>query len=709
MREGLSEHGGGVAEAVRRVWIDERQRSLPRRPWRKVHLDFQLDELSQGVGADFDADAFAATLLGANVDAIVVFAKNTCGWCFYPSEIGPVHPHLVEPDLLGKQVAACRAAGIKVQAYYSYAWDEQLAERHPEWLVWKRDRTTYLPALDAERFWTPLCISHPGLLELALAHTSEVLERYPVDGVWYDMVFPVGAECYCPRCVSQLREAGEDPLDREAQRRHKDELHTELLRRIAEHVRGIRPECEVEHNAQACLGLADRVALLDNVDIEALPTGGWGYGYFPLHARYARTHGRSVYGMSGKFARSWGDYGGLKHPTQLRTELAGIVAQGLRCDIGDQPLPGCRLDAATYHTIGAAYGEIARLEPWLEGAVPATEAAILVDGPRLARLASLGPEYDERIPSVHAPAVGGLATLLSECQVQFDVVDSDAELERYALIALPDSLDVGAELAQRLNAHLAGGGALIGSHAALRSPDGDGLWPVAFDGVTVAASPFVPAFMRLEGELFADLPQYADHEFALYGSADRWDAGAAQGVELLGRLGEPAFQRFQDGWQSAPPAVQTQYASALLADGVAGFSFALASAYFEHGYWFYRELFERTLARLLPRPLVRTSAPASAEVTLTQQRAEDAHGERWIVHVVNYSPLRRAQGRMEYLEDPIPLCDVEITLDRDVPIGRVYEVRSGSELAFQETEAGWRTTVPRVPVAATVVYEARGA
>ncbi|HZV72234.1 MAG TPA: alpha-amylase family protein [Conexibacter sp.] len=689
------------------LWIDERQRQLPPRPWRKIHYDFQIDAPSSDVGADFDADAFVATLRRAHVDGIVVFAKNTYGWCFYPSALGPVHPSLAEPDLLGKQVAACRAAGIKVYAYYAYAWDELVAAAHPEWLVWKRDRTTHLPPLGEQPMWSALCIAHPELLERAIAHTDEVLAHCEVDGMWYDMVYPIGGECFCWRCLQELREAGLDPLDRAVQRRRTGELHDALLRRLTDHVRAVRPDAQVDFNTQACIGLGERLDAIDNVDIEALPTGGWGYAYFPIHARYARTFGVSVYGMSGRFHKAWGDYGGLKHPTQLRTELAGIVALGVRCDIGDQALPGAQPDPATYATIGEAYAEIAQLEPWLEGAVAVSEAAIVVDGPPLSHLAALDPD-DSVFPSTHAAGIGGMAKLLTERHIQFDVVETSAEIERYRLLVLPDSLAVDDALAARLNAHLAAGGAVIAAHRAVRlAPAEDELWPQALRGALRGPSPFQPAFTRLDGELAAQLPRYAGYEFALYGETDRWELAEGDGVAIDGRLSEATYQRWQEGWQSAPPAIRTDHATVVHAGRLAAFAFPLGASYFTHGYWFYRELLGRMLDRVLPEPLVRTSAPQSAEVTVTHQVAAAEHGERWIAHVVNYSPMRRSEGGIEYLEDPIPLHDVELALALDVPIARAYDARTGAELALERSGERWVATVPVVPVAATVVFEAQ--
>lgn len=691
------------------LWIDERQRQLPPRPWRKIHLDFQLAGEIPDVGVDFDATQFIDTLEAAHVDAIVVFAKNVYGYSFYPSKVGPAHPGLVEPDLLGKQVAACREAGITVYAYFAWAWDELVAERHPEWLVWKRDRSTWLPALDEPSFLSALCLSHPEVKEMGLAHTREVLERYDVDGVWYDLVYPIGAECYCWRCLSELRAAGLDPLDRAVQRRHKDELHSATLEAITGLARELKPGVQVDFNSQVSLGLGERLDWIDNLDIEALPTGGWGYGYFPLNARYARTHGVSVYGMTGRFQKSWGDYGGLKHPTQLRTEIAGIVALGVRCDVGDQPLPEAQLDEATYATIGEAYGEVAQLEPWLEGAVPVTEAAIVVDGPRLSKLAGL-PVADAMFPLIHVQAAGGLAKLLTELQIQFDVVDASAEIERYRLLVLPDSLEVDAALAARLEAHLEAGGAVVASHDALRlaGAEGDALWPAALRDAHRGPSPFQPAFARLEGDLFAHRPRHGNYEYAIYGPTDRLEVAASEDVVVHARLSEAAFQRWQPGWQSAPPEHRTDYATVVQSGRLAAFAFPLGATYYEHGYWFYRELLARLLERILPEPLVRTSAPQSAEVSVTHQSAGEDRGERWIVHVVNYSPLRRSLGApIEYVEDPIPLHDVEVALAVDGPIARAYEARTGAELELTRDgdDGRWRVRVPVVPIAATVVFE----
>ena len=67
---------------------------------------------------------------------------------------------------------------------------------------------------------------------------------------------------------------------------------------------------------------ADMGEVLDYVthfEVESLPTSGgaWGYLHYPIMSRQARTYGKDVIGMTGRFHKSWADFGGLKTRAQL--------------------------------------------------------------------------------------------------------------------------------------------------------------------------------------------------------------------------------------------------------------------------------------------------------------------------------------------------------------------------------------------------------
>ena len=690
-----------VTPAHRPLWIDPRLHQLPLRPWRKIHLDYHNSQHMPRLGAAFDADEFGDRLVEGHVDSIVVFAKDMHGYFYYPSAYGPAHPGL-SFDMLGPQVEACRKRDIKVYAYYCVTWDNYLAEQHPEWLVWKRDRTTYLPKFDETPSWTALCLTNEEFVQLVLDHSREILTSYDLDGIWYDMPLPIGAECFCRNCLQILRERGLDPFDVGAQRGHKQEILVEFLRRTYELAHELKPGIQVDQNNQTRLGLGARSPYLDNIDIEALPTAFWGYLYFPTTVRYARNFGRSVYGMTGRFHRSWADFGGLKHPNQLHTELAGIVAQGAYCDIGDQLPPSGRLDPAVYATIGECYAEIERLEPFLNQAAPVVEAAIVVDGLPLEDLSAV--EHD-RTASLGV-GVFGTVKLMQEQHVQFDVVAGGDDIERYRLLALPDTLAVDQALAARLRAYLQGGGAIVAAHDALRVAGTDTLWAEGLGMQYQGESPFVPAFLKLGPELTADLP---DYEFALYDGTAQWRPTDGSETSTLAHVGEPLFQRGPEHYTShnqTPVDHVSDFAAIVRHDRLAATAFPIATSYYRHGYWIYRELFGRLLRSVLPRRLVETNAPISTEVAVTHQEAKADRPERWMVHVVNFSPNRRTPAHTDYVEDPIPLHEISLDVALDAEIARAYTAADGAELPLRRQDDRWRVVVPRIDISAIVVLEA---
>jgi len=686
-----------VDEAIARtgLWIDPSYGSRPRRPWRKIHLDFHNSRHMPHIGETFDPDAFVETLRQGHVDAVTVFAKDMHGYFYYPSVFGPVHPGLSR-DLLGEQVAACRAHGIRVYAYYCVTWDNYLAEHHPEWLVWKRDRTTYLPRFGEPPSWTALCLANDDFVQLVLEHSQEILQRYPIDGIWYDMPMPRGGECFCPTCLAAFRLTGESPFDEAAQRVHKQQLLTTFLRRSAELAHTLRPGCQVDQNNQTNLGLPERATFLDNIDIEALPTGGWGYLYFPVNARYARTLGTSICGMTGRFQKSWADFGGLKHPTQLRIELAGIVAQGAQCGIGDQMPPSGRLDAAVYETIGQAYAEIERLEPFLEGAAPAVEAAIVVGG---LPLTDIG-----RPTTPLARSVIGLTKLLIEQRLQFDVVEVDAPFERYRLLLLPDWLRVDVRLAERLNHHLAVGGAVLSLGRSLRCEESTQPWLADLGLTFVGESPYQPCYLCVRKDSGLDVPPY---EYALYSGADYWQENRSD-AKVLARLGEPLFQRSGEHYTShaqTPFDHATEYPAIIQRDRFGAVTFPLGTSYDQYGYWVYRKLFQQLVQAVYPQQFVRSSAPLSAELSVTYQTRAAGRPARYLVHIVNCSPLPRVGEHPQYFEDPTPLPACTVDLHLEARLTRAYEAVTGATCPLEPTPDGWRVHVSPMTTNALLVLE----
>lgn len=687
----------------RPLWTHPGLAAAPPRPRRKVHLDFHNSQYEPRVGFGFDADEFVATLKAASVDSIVVFAKDMHGYFYYPSEFGPVHPGLEGRNLMVDQVEACRAAGIKVFTYYCVTWDNYLAERHPEWLCFTRERESYLPKFDETPGWTALCLSNDEFVQLVLDHTREILARCTPDGVWFDMPMPNRhVECFCRNCLDALRAAGKDPLDIRAQRERMQQLLTSWMRRSKALVDEVAPGVELEQNNQTRLGLAERAPYLYNVDIEALPSGEWGWSYFPVNARYVRSLGLPGTGMTGRFHRTWADFGGLKTPVELQLEAAWIAATGSNVVIGDQAPPSARLDPAVYRHIGAAYRPLSEIDDVLRGAVGAAEAAVYVSGLQLADFARTERHGSHAL----SDGVSGAAKLLVESGVQFDVVEAGTvDLDRYRLVVTAEGDELTAAAITELQAFVAHGGILI--HSALPGTTlEDAPWLRDLGVTATEPSPFRPGYVRI-AQGFGD--SFDDYDFALYDGADRWStAGPGQPARPAALLGEPLFQRSPEHYTShhqSPVARLTDSPAILIGERVAAFAFPVATGYFVHGYWIYAELFRRALDMVYPDRAVVGDRPRTLELGLTHQTGTTEHPERWMLHAVNFAGATRpGRGHTEYYNEVVPQGGIDVSVG--LPgIGRVYDARTGKDLAARRDGERIGVTLPVVRVHEVVVFE----
>ena len=725
---------GAATTLATRYWIDPKLLAVPKLPWRKIHQDFQNSQYAPAIGEKFDADEFGDRLRAARVQLMLVFAKDMHGYFYYPTKYNPRHPGL-KFDLLGEQVKACRKRGIEVHAYYCATWDNYLAERHPEWLTLNRDRQNYLPKFDQTPGWTSLCLSREAFVQLMLNHVEEFVSKYDLDGIWMDMPAPIDAQCYCDECLRQIRAKGQDPLDVVVQAEHKHELYISFMKRTHALVKKHKPAAQVEWNWQDLFGLAERLPWTDTIDIECVPTASWGYYYLPLMMRYIRAFGHPVRGLTGRFLGFWSDFGGLKSQTQLHLELATMVANATRCNIGDQPHPNARLDPAVFAIIGNCFARIERLEPYLDQAAPVTEAVFVISGlpgtrPVADRSAATAPSAEDmyrrgirdflKTSGLPAPGaersdaerrknmgeIDGMIKLLLESKVQFDVMEPNAHWERYPLVILEEDLPVDGGMAERLHAYIAQGGAVMVSNESGLLKAQETSWLERYGLHYEGKSEFYPSYLIAEDGLIGGLPSY---EYVLYEGATRWRTQGA--AKNLAKLGVPLFQRMPEhytGHRQTPFDHATEYAALACSGKVALFGFPIALSYYRANYWAYNSMFRHMLRQVLPAPLVETNAPMTTEVTLTHQtaRADINRPERYMVHVVNFQPTRSTVRSPDFFDDPVALTDVIVRVNLPLRSVKARAVDAGMDLQTRAApNGGIEVTVPRIAIHEIISFE----
>jgi Hypothetical glycosyl hydrolase 6 len=663
-------------------------------PLRQVHLDFHTSPDIPDVGADWDAAHWTKTLTQARVNSIVLFAKCHHGMNYYPSQIGPVHPGMAI-DLLGEQISACQAAGIRVLVYISAAWDMSAAERHPEWRqIDVNGRQVGRAPLESGWGWPWLCLNTAYADEL-IAQTNELIDRYPIDGFFYDAVLYDHDGCLCPTCFRELREQGLDPANRAHRRDHNHASARRFMDRIATAIHAKQPAADVCFNTRWGLHFEDESQYYTQVDLEALPTGGWGYGFYPLWSRWARNFGKPMSAMTGRFHGSWADWGGLKHPDAMRFECGTILAAGGAVSMGDQLHPRGRLNDAIYDMVGEAFRDIEAVEAYCHAAVAAPQIGLLVlntDVNDQPILASIGAEIE------------GASKILLELHHQFDVITVGCpDFAKYQLIIAPDRGPASPELAARLKAFVAQGSKLLTSHEALLD-QATGRFALTdelgFDYLGRAES--VLDYFTLTDPALHTVVSRSGFPYSLYDGPTVRVAprpGTARLAEAYATYFNRSWQHFTSHRATPPLAEAAGYPAITQRDGVIYIYGPIFSAYQQYGNLTFRALVGRCLDLLLPQQLVETDAPASAEVSLMRQ------GRRDVVHVVNYSPGRRAPGHIEVLETPVPLRDVTLRLRRTAETTRVHMPRTGAELPFDAGAGIVTVVVPRIDAYDVIVFE----
>jgi hypothetical protein len=675
------------------------------RRYRQVHLDFHTSADCEGVGADFDPEVFAETVRLGRVDSMTVFAKCHHGFSYYPTEVGTRHPNLAVPDLMGAQIEALHGIGVLAPIYVSIMWDDLAGEKEPGWVIARRDGSLMMrPPLSNESpltggwGWTTLDVS-TGYGDYLVAQTEEICARYDVDGFFFDICFQVPN--YSPWGQARMREAGVSPDDEQAVLHFAEEKLHGFLQRLSETVRARVPGATIFYNGTVTPRMGETLPYQTHFEIESLPTssGLWGYLHYPVVARQARTYGVGFLGMTGRFHKAWGDFGGLKTRDQLDYECGTILAAGGGISVGDQLHPRGVLDPAVYRLLEHSFGRVESLEPFLKGAKPTAEVAIL---------SGYEPSALGSIPTnVHVADVEGAAQLFLEAAIQFDIIDSShGSFEDYTALLLPDGMSVNEDLRAKLESFVSAGGRLIlGGTAALDGETGEfGLESIPV--VYQEQAPTVPSYLRLNEVLAAETELATDYDYVFYDTAHL--VRPLEGAMARGELRRALFDRTWEHFTShAQAPVGESLGSPLVVEGenVLYFAAPLFGAYRDHDYWVYREIVINAIRRFLPRPKLKLSGPGWVEATLHEQPAGEDHPERLLVHLVAYHPRRTTQP-VQHVDQSWPTSGLGVDVLTDGrTVERVYLAPEGEPLNFEVVDGYARIALSPVGTHAVVVVE----
>lgn len=635
-------------------------------PPRQIHLDFHTSALIPDIATQFDAEQFASQLKKAQVTSITCFARCHHGMLYYPSEIhhAAIHPNL-QRDLLGEQLKICKANHIKAPVYMPIQWDQFISENYPQWCMRTKTGQDIVaswskPGYFEDGFYTFLCVNS-DYRHYVFAEVDELQQKYEIDGFFFDIVYP--RACYCIHCLKKMVAAQVDIEDEQQVLAFSVESLSAFKKELSSRVWQKNPNASIYYNTSHIHpGYRGFLDAISHIEVESLPSGGWGYDHFPVVGRYARTLNKPVMGMTAKFHTYWGDFHSLKNQEALEYECFLTNAMGAFVSVGDQMHPNGELSQAGYQLIGNVFKQLKEVESYSHSIQAITEIAVL------------NPEESKQDADLNVGnALIGATRLLQECGFQFDIIDSHSNFSDYPLLILVDNYHLSDSIAAKINQYLEQGGKII---ATGKSPFNITLTENKLHNFPVKPRgkiPFSPDYLQVSSDYTINLPQ---EELVMYQGGVEIEVANPQ-AKVLAHTVAPYFNRHSRWFcshQHTPSSRKISHPAIVSCPQISYFANPIFSIYAQKAPRWVRTLLQERVLSLLGEPLIHHNGPHSLIVLLNHQPQE----KRYILHLLHYIPENKCKDLL-IVDSKIPLYKLNITV-KLADIQNIYPVRSGGQI-----------------------------
>ena len=636
--------------------------------FRQVHLDFHTGEQVTGIGANFNPEEFAKTLKDAHVNSVTCFARCHHGMIFYDSKINKerIHPHLVEKDLLKKQIEACHKYDIKVPVYTTVQWDLYTAKKHPEWLVRTPEGSVDGNYFNKDGFYQRICVNTP-YMDFLKKHVTELLTELDCDGVFLDIVGDL--DCSCVYCMESMEKGGFNPLDENDRRAHYRQVMTNFKKEMSRLIWSLKPGILIFYNG-GHVSYKDKLPSKDtysHYEIESLPSGGWGYMHFPVTCRYARNLGKDYLAHTGKFHTSWGDFHSFKNIEALEYEVFRMLALNSKCLIGDQLEPDGALSKPVYDLIGKVYSRVEEKEPWCKNADHVAEIGVFVPTDEKTRVSA---------------SQAAIESLLDQLAYQFDFIDPYMDFSRYRMLIIPERITIDEETDKKLCGYMKNGGKVLSVFDAIFSASGVKVIKETLDDY---GQPVKGRFVARNGAADYVIPtdvigkELYKTEYVMY--AKGMETVATDGKALV-KAYEPIFNRSFRHFSShaqAPSSHIEAYDAVVInkSKNAIYFSHPIFEIYNKKGPKWIKSMLQDAIKLLLKDNLISHDGPSTLFTGMNVQKDK----KRYILHLLHYIPERRCTD-FDLIEDVIPLYRIKINLNLPKTIKSITVVPENKPVKF---------------------------
>ena len=613
----------------------------------------------------------------AHINSITCFSSCHHGYSYHPTEVGEMHPGL-KFNLLRAQIDACHEIDVKVPIYITAGINDMIAAKEPGWreLNFEGRYAGWQPSPIKPGFKT-LCFNSP-YLDYLCKYIEEAARLFPdADGMFFDIISQ--NQCCCPWCMESMKKQGFDPEKEYDRGVFSRQVIANYMKRTTAVARSINPDMPVFHNTGLIgPGNKDLAQYFSHMELESLPTGGWGYDHYPLTAAYCRTRNLDFMGMTGKFHTSWGEFGGFKSPAALRYECCAMLANGSKCSIGDQLHPSGMLDESTCRLIGAAYAEVETKEPWCSNVDSVTEIAIVSNA-----------GYDGLKKDPEETAEVGVSRFLLESHIPFDRIDWDDNFANYKYLIFADDFRCHDEAAARVREFIAQGGKVILSGTSLLKKESETPAfevPAEIGGLDMT----IPNFVKIAPE-FA--PDGITTPFVMYRPSLNIKVN---GGTSLGQVLDPYFTRSYEHFcshQHTPNKLEsTGFDAGVMTGSILYFAHPVFTLYAVYGTVILKQFINKAIKAFMGAdyPVI-TDLPSQGRVFLTEQKAE----KRFICHALfatpalrgmktdPFMPNMRATIPIEVIDDITPVYDISFEIKVPQAVTKAELAPQGTEIPFE--------------------------
>jgi hypothetical protein len=554
--------------------------------YRRVVVDMHLAGWDETFLSEFDAHNYVEMLKLARARSAVVTAHSCVGYFSYPTQVGEMHPCLNGRDLFGEVLDLCHQNDIKVVAICVVIYDRWAYDHHPEWRIILEDGQEAREHLGFGLVKNPrhglCCPNAPSYREYIQAMATEIMTRYDVDGIRFDMtLWP--AVCYCPHCQKRYQDETGEALPRIVDwtdpkwvrfQHKREEWLVDFANLATTAARKVRPGASVEHQSSTYLfdwsvGVTHHLAKHSDF-LQGDFYGDALQGSVVRKLLYNLTE-NLPYGFETSFCERIEDHTNFKPRELLSAKAHAAIAGGGAMIFIDALDPVGTLNRATYTRLKGVFEEIEPYERYLGGDACQDVAVYLstiskfnpADSGKRANDPSLTSE------SPHLTAFWNAGQTLLTNHIPFGVITQKdlPRLSQYSLILLPDILLMEEAEAEAFRAYVANGGCLYASKTSgLVRADGvkqadfmlADLFGVTFQGETKEAYTYAAPVKGYENLLAGYSQKYP---FGL--SSTQMLVAAGPGTEVLGTITlpytDPADNNHFAWIHSNPPGIATRY------------------------------------------------------------------------------------------------------------------------------------------------------